>query len=286
MAHTDELGFRIRAIDADGTIQLDNKGGGTTSFYWGHPAVVHTSAGMLPAVVGLPPDFDTARFHFPKDFRSPAALNVGASSAAQVEQLGIKVGDSVTIPKRFRTLLDRRVSIRSLDDRVGCAALVHAVWQIGEKSPRNITFVWSTQEELGLLGAVAYAEASHKTNTTPSTIFAIDTFVSSDSPLESKRYADGILGDGFLVRAIDNSNIVPWKEVQQVQSIAKSHQIPMQYGVTGGGNDGAAFQRYGTTDVALSWPLRNSHSPGEVMDLRDLDALSSIVVALAQEWKQ
>lgn len=286
MAHTDELGFRIRSIDADGTIQLDNKGGGTTSFYWGHPAVVHTSAGMLPAVVGLPPNFDTAQFHFPKDFRSPAMLNVGANSAAEVEQLGIKVGDSITIPKRFRTLLNRRVSIRSLDDRVGCAALVHAVWEMGEKFPRNVTFVWSTQEELGLLGAVAYSEASHKNNTTPSTIFAIDTFVSSDSPLESKRYADGILGDGFLVRAIDNSNIVPWKDVQQVRSIARSHQIRIQYGVTGGGNDGAAFQRYGTTDVALSWPLRNSHSPGEVMDLGDLDALSSIVVALAKEWKQ
>ena len=286
MAHTDELGFRIRSIGADGTIQLDNKGGGTTSFYWGHPAVVHTSTGMLSAVVGLPPNFDTPQFHFPKDFRSPATLNVGASSAAEVERLGIKVGDSVTIPKRFRTLLNRRVSIRSLDDRVGCAALVHAVWEMGEKSPRNVTFVWSTQEELGLLGAVAYAEASHKTNTTPSTIFAIDTFVSSDSPLESKRYADGILGDGFVVRAIDNSNIVPWTAVQQVRSIARSHQIRIQYGVTGGGNDGAAFQRYGTTDVALSWPLRNSHSPGEVMDLGDLDSLSSIVVALAKEWKQ
>jgi len=134
------------------------------------------------------------------------------------------------------------------------------------------------------LGAVAYAESSAKAGTTPETVFAIDTFVSSDSPLESKRYADGVLGQGFLVRAIDNSNIVPWADVQQVQAIATAHHIPVQYGVTGGGNDGAAFQRYGSTDVALSWPLRNSHSPGEVMDLRDLDALASIVTALAREW--
>ncbi len=138
----------------------------------------------------------------------------------------------------------------------------------------------------GASGAVAYAEASHKTNTTPSTIFAIDTFVSSDSPLEPKRYADGILGDGFLVRAIDNSNIVPWKDVQQVRSIARSHQIRVQYGVTGGGNDGAAFQRYGTTDVALSWPLRNSFTRlWEVMDLGDLDSLSSIVVSIGERME-
>jgi putative aminopeptidase FrvX len=209
---------------------------------------------------------------------------VGASTAEEVSQLGIKVGDSVTVPKSFRSLLDRRVSVRSLDDRVGCAALIHAVWELGEKFQRNVTFVWSTREELGLLGAVAYAEAANKAGTVPATVFAIDTFVSSDSPIESPRFADGVLGEGFLVRAIDNSNIVPWADVKQVQSIAKAHNIAMQYGATGGGNDGAAFQRYGATDVALSWPLRNSHSPGEVMDLRDLDALANITAALAREW--
>ncbi len=285
MAHTDELGFRVRSIEPDGTLQLDNKGGGTTSFYWGHPALVHTANGMRGSVVALPPNFDTAQFHFPTDFRTPALLNVGASSADEVSQLGIKAGDTVTVSKTFHPLLDRRVTVRSLDDRVGCAALIHAVWDLGEKFQRNVTFVWSTREELGLLGAVAYAEAANKTGTIPATVFAIDTFVSSDSPIESHRYADGVLGEGFLVRAIDSSNIVPWAEVKQLQSIAKAHNIAMQYGVTGGGNDGAAFQRYGATDVALSWPLRNSHSPGEIMDLRDLDALTNITTALAREWR-
>lgn len=285
MAHTDELGFRISAIDPDGTLQLDNKGGGTTSFYWGHPALVHTANGIRGSVVALPPNFDTAQFHFPTDFRTPASLNVGASSSDEVSQLGIKIGDTVTVQKNFHSLLDRRVSVRSLDDRVGCVALIHAVWDLGEKFQRNVTFVWSTREELGLLGSVAYAEAANKAGTVPATVFAIDTFVSSDSPIESHRFADGVLGEGFVVRAIDNSNIVPWADVMQVQSIANAHHIAVQYGATGGGNDGAAFQRYGATDVALSWPLRNSHSPGEVMDLSDLNALANITAALAREWR-
>jgi len=285
MAHTDELGFRVREIDPNGTLQLDNKGGGTTSFYWGHPALVHTASGIRGSVVALPPNFDTAQFHFPTDFRTPASLNVGASSSDEVSQLGIKIGDTVTVRKSFYSLLDRRVSVRSLDDRVGCVALIYAVWDLGEKFQRNVTFVWSTREELGLLGSVAYAEAANKAGTVPATVFAIDTFVSSDSPIESHRFADGALGEGFVVRAIDNSNIVPWADVMQVQSIAKAHHIAVQYGATGGGNDGAAFQRYGATDVALSWPLRNSHSPGEVMDLSDLDALANITAALAREWR-
>jgi putative aminopeptidase FrvX len=33
--------------------------------------------------------------------------------------------------------------------------------------------------------------------------------------------------------------------------------------------------------MGLSWPGRYSHTPGEVLDLRDLDALSRLVAALA-----
>ena len=284
MAHTDELGFRIKSIAADGTLELDNKGGGSPAFFWGHPAVVHTGAGMLGAVVALPDNFDTSQFHFPSDFRVAAKLNVGASSSDDVSAMGIKVGDFVTIPKHLRTLRDGRVSVRSLDDRVGCTAMVEAVWALGKDFSRDMTFVWSTQEELGLLGAVAFATDANERHSVPDTVFAIDTFVSSDTPLESHRFADGKLGDGFVIRAIDNSNIVPWSAVQRVQTIAGKHSIPVQYGVTGGGNDGAAFARYGATDVALSWPLRYAHSPAEVVDMRDVVALTDIVTALAKEW--
>jgi putative aminopeptidase FrvX len=69
-----------------------------------------------------------------------------------------------------------------------------------------------------------------------------------------------------------------------VVQIAKSNQIPAQYGVTGGGNDGSMFVPYGATDVGLGWPLRYSHSPGEVIDTRDLDALAHIVAALSKSW--
>ena len=87
-----------------------------------------------------------------------------------------------------------------------------------------------------------------------------------------------------MVRAVDNSNIVPHDLVNKVLSIARAQRIPAQYGSTNGGNDGAAFLLYGSIDVALGWPLRYSHSPGEVIDVRDLDALSKIIAAVAGTW--
>ena len=116
-------------------------------------------------------------------------------------------------------------------------------------------------------------------------MFAIDTFVSSDSPLESKRFGNAELGKGFVVRAVDNSNVVPLQYVDRVLALAKENNIPTQYGVTGGGNDGAVFLRYGSVDVALGWPLRYSHSPAEVIDTKDLDALGKIVEVIARKWR-
>lgn len=72
--------------------------------------------------------------------------------------------------------------------------------------------------------------------------------------------------------------------MDRVIKLARDNKIAVQYGVTGGGNDGAVFQRHGSVDIPLSWPLRYAHSPGELIDTRDLDALARIVAVLAKEW--
>ncbi len=108
--------------------------------------------------------------------------------------------------------------------------------------------------------------------------------MSNDSPLEGRRFGNAEIGKGFVVRAVDNSNVVPRKYVERVVQLAQANKIPVQYGVTGGGNDGAVFTRFGSVDVALGWPLRYSHSPAEVIDTRDLEALGRIVAVVAKSW--
>jgi putative aminopeptidase len=83
---------------------------------------------------------------------------------------------------------------------------------------------------------------------------------------------------------VDNSNIVRSDLVEKVIKLARAGQISVQYGVTGGGNDGSAFVRYGSVDVALGWALRYSHSPAEVVDTRDVDSLARIITAIARSW--
>ena len=285
VAHMDEIGFEVKSISKDGRLEVEWRGRGDLSFFAGHPALVHPLAGGHDAIVELPNQWDEPNFTWPKESERAIRVDIGARTPEEVEKLGIKPGDTVTIPKSYRPLLGTRANGRSFDDRVGCAALISAVWALGGPlKDRNVTFVWSTREEIGLVGAAALAKRLAAEGRVPDYVFAVDTFVSSDSPLESKRFADARLGKGFVIRAVDNSNIVPRDAVERLVKLARANQIPVQFGVTEGGNDGSAFVRYGSVDIALGWPLRYSHSPAEVIDTRDVDALTRIVAAIAKHW--
>ncbi|HJZ63831.1 MAG TPA: M20/M25/M40 family metallo-hydrolase [Candidatus Acidoferrum sp.] len=293
IAHTDEIGYEIKKIEDNGRLLVDSVGGGYPQYFLGHAVLIQASSGnKVGGVLELPEGWDKPNFEWPLSLRGMDEgqhVYVGTKSKEETENLGIKAGDWLTIPKEYRPLLGTRANARSFDDRVGCAALIEAVQALGPNPEaalrgRDVTFVWSTEEEVGLKGAAAFAEQAAKEGRVPDFVFAIDTFVSSDSPLEVKRFGDAELGKGFVVRAVDNSNVVPLEYVDRVVKLAKENSIPVQYGVTGGGNDGAVFTRYGSVDVALGWPLRYSHSPGEVIDTKDADALAKIVEVLARSW--
>jgi putative aminopeptidase FrvX len=289
VAHMDEIGYEVKKIEDDGRLQVEVLGGGYTQYFLGHVVLVHKKDGSrIGGVLELPGGWEKVGFEWPMTSRSmdePARVYVGTQSKKETEELGIAGGDFVTVPKEYRELLGTRANGRSFDDRVGCAALIRAANAIGPELPgRDVTFVWSTREEIGLEGAAAFAEQAAKEGRSPDFVFAIDTFVSSDSPLESKRFADAKIGEGFVVRAVDNSNTAPREYVDRVVAMAREHSVPVQYGVTGGGNDGSVFVRYGSVDVAMGWPLRYAHSPAEVIDTKDVDALAKIVEVVARQW--
>jgi len=283
VAHMDEIGWVVREIRDDGALVLDRRGGLLEEHFLGHAVLVHSEKGPVPAVLELPDVYRTERYQ-PVRGRDHVAYT-GAHNREWIEQQGVRVGDFVTVPKKYRKLAGTRVSARSFDDRVGSTALVAALHQLDPaKVDREVIFVWAVREEVGLEGAKHFAERAHEMDGIPDFVFAVDTFVSGDSPLESPRFAQGFLGQGFVVRAVDNSNVAPRPYVDRVVEIARKNNIPVQYGVTSGGNDGAAFVPYGSIDVPIGWPLRYSHSPGEVADLKDVEALARIVAALVKDF--
>jgi putative aminopeptidase FrvX len=278
VAHTDELGYEITAIQEDGTATVRKRGGFFDSLLEAHPVLVHTSRGPVPAVVAPRPNYQRASEAQPK--ADEVLVDFGTTNRQQTDGLGVAKGDTATVRKSFSTLAGTRGSARAIDDRAGCAALLAALARIDPAKVTNrITFAWVVEEETGLAGSGALAERLH-----PAYVFAVDTFVSSDSPVDPQRMALIPLGTGAVLRAVDNSSITPPETVAKIRAMAAARQIPTTVGVTSGGNDGAQFSRFGSTVVPISWPGRYSHSPVEVIDSRDLDALVNLIVMLVNEF--
>jgi putative aminopeptidase FrvX len=275
VAHMDEVGFHVVSIGADGRLLVQPRGGFYPSLWEAQAGLVHTAREAVPAVFEPRRDWYTATQRTP-----PGQLTVfiGATSRQAAEALGVQIGQTVTIPKRMVRLGRHRVLARSLDDRIGCTALLLALRRLDSNTiQRRLTFAWVVEEEIGLVGSRALAA----TLPDVTRVYAVDTFVSSDAPLESQRFAFAPLGLGAVLRAMDSGTVVPRPVIDAVLALARSRGIPLQYGMTAGWNDGASFAANGVVNVPLSWPGRYSHSPVEVADLRDIEALVQLVVTLA-----
>ena len=279
IAHQDEVGFEITSINNDGTVSLRNRGGLYPSLWEGQPALIHfdrsaTETGPPRTLSGVFVPRDTAAN------KQPDALTAWFGVDAQeLKRLGVNSGQSVTAYKSATRLGSTRFTARALDDRAGSTALVLAAARINPAILKHrVILAWSVREETGLEGAMAMAK---RYGAKVKRVFSVDTFVSSDSPIETTRFAFTPLGEGAVIRGLDNSAVVSPAEIDRITRIARLGEIPLQVGSTNGGTDGSDFVRYGAIHASLSWPGRYSHSPVEVLDLRDLEALVQLIHALA-----
>ena len=276
MAHMDEVAYEVIAIARDGTVSLRARGGVVATAWEGQAALLHLprpANGIADTVAGIFLTRDTASV---RRVTTPRAW-FGMDSAALVAR-GVRLGVGVTMPKQSVRLAGARFTGRSMDDRAGSTALLTAVQRLNPATlDHHVLFVWSVQEEGGLNGAQALAARAGISTTR---IYSIDTFVSSESPLESPHFAFVRLGAGPVLRAIENGSISPPAVRTQVQQAARTAGIPLQIGLTQGGTDGTTFTFYGAPNTGLSWPGRYSHTPAEVLDLRDVERLSQLIGAL------
>lgn len=282
IAHMDEVGYQVESIEADGTVNLLRLGGAVASAWEGQPAVLQLDPNInidsLPEAPQLQGVF-LSRSN-PQSKRPDAVQAWFGMNAEQLRAVGVQLGMGVTGYKQGHHMGRFRYASRSLDDRVGTTSLLMAIKNMDpSRLTERVIFAWSVREEGGLIGAGALAKyLSMRTRR----VYSIDTFVSSDTPLESPHFAYAPLGEGPVLRSIENSSMATPYELDRNRNIASDADIDVQLGLTQGGTDGTRFTVYSAPNAGLSWPGRYSHSPAEIADMRDVIKLVDLIQAMAE----
>ena len=176
-AHSDEIGFMVKSIGKDGYLRFDAVGGVPPLLMAGRRVRIN---GHIAGVIGVKSGHlqsTEERSRLPE--AESLYIDVGASSADEVKQLGIGIGDPVAFVSPLTTLNHPDILVgKAIDDRLGCAVLLALMRRLhGSEHRTSIVCVITTQEEVGLRGA---AVAAYKAR--PDCAVAIDTFMSGDTP--------------------------------------------------------------------------------------------------------
>ena len=125
VAHMDETGYIVNDIKNDGRLELKMLGGMLPWLWEAQPATIHLRHKKITGVFEPRLDYLTSK---KRKSNFPLNVNAGFLSKSEALEAGVIIGEtSVTMPKEMIRLNENRVTGRSFDDRVGCAALILAL---------------------------------------------------------------------------------------------------------------------------------------------------------------
>ena len=282
VAHMDEVGWEIESIDSDGIVNLTRLGGVVTTAWEGQAALLQLDPNTdIESLAEAPQLRGVFLTRDQPDTRQPGPIKAWfGMNSEQLMEAGVRSGMGITGYKEGHRMGFYRYASRSLDDRVGTTSLLRAIQKIDPAELQHrVIFAWTVREEGGLRGA---AELARRFGMQSRRVYSIDTFVSSDTPLESPHFANTPLGEGPVLRSVENGGLVIPFELERNKNIAIRANIDVQIGLTQGTTDGTAFTFFGAPNAGLSWPGRYSHSPAEIADLRDIADLVDLILAMAK----
>jgi len=267
-AHMDEIGVIVTYIEENGFLRFAPVGGvppycslyQTVEFENGTKGVVG-----YEEKINLKTELNISKMY----------IDIGASSDKEAEEK-ISIGDTAVFCGQF-VKNGKTVFSKAMDNRAGVYVLINALKNVKD-SENDLYFVFTVQEELGLRGARACANAIN-----PDMALCIDVTDTGDTPNCNTMAVK--LGKGACIKFMDSS-IITHKEINDIlKEAAKTKNVDVQYEVlTFGGTDAGAIHTSGVGVMtgAISIPTRYIHTPRECVNTDDLES----AIAIASEFAQ
>jgi endoglucanase len=285
-AHVDAIGLMVAGF-VDGFLRIDPVGTLDPRILAYQPVTVHAHAGRdLPGViVPVPP---VLRADEDKDKKETAGyddllVELGLP-ARRVTQL-VRPGDLISFASEPTELLGSKLSGHSLDNRASLAALTLALESLpGTSHAWDVWFVATVQEETSFAGA---ATSAHALN--PDMALILD--VTYGKGPGSHSWETFPLGGGPTIGI--GPEMHPFL-VKRLKRVADELSIPVAFEpipeLSSTETDAFQLSRHGIPTALIEIPLRNMHTPVEVVALDDITRaarlISGFIASLESDFLQ
>lgn len=275
-AHIDQVGLIVTFIDDNGFVGVGACGSPDLKTLLAQSVTIHGKKDVLGVVSTLPP-------HVSKSSKERTAPEIGeifidvGLSKEKAEEF-ISLGDRITVNSTFRELSDTRVSAPAIDNRSGVCAVLCALEMLkGKKTAYNIAVCFSCREETGESGA-----KMNGFKIQPDEAIVVD--VSFGNTPDSSEKDTAKLGSGVMIgfsAGLDKEMSNKLCTLSQNAGISFTREI--MPGSTGTNADAIGVSGRGVKCCTLSLPIRYMHTAVETADIRDIEAVASLICEYAEE---
>ena len=272
-AHSDEVGFMVRAIRPNGTLDFIPLGGWNASSVSAHRVLIRNNRGeWIPGIVASkPPHFLSEADRNKAPEIGSMVIDVGASSDREIrEDFQISIAAPITPDVRFEYRQDHDIMIgKAFDNRLGSAGIIAALRELsGDDLQVNVTGAFAAQEEVGLRGATVTAQTVK-----PDIAICFEGTPADDTVSDS--YAiQTALKKGPMLRHIDAKMITNPRFQRFALDTARDKGIPFQEAIrTGGATNGGVIHLSGKAIpvIVIGIPARYIHTHYSIASYSDFE---------------
>jgi endoglucanase len=266
-AHLDVIGLAVAHVPDSALVAVHELGRSRAGVAYGQRVEIRTKDGVVPGVIARKVK-DNEKVDWDQLY-----VDVGARDGDEARAL-VAPGDPMVVVAPPLELANGRIASRSLDNRAGVYVALEA---LRRAEGANLAVVAAAQEELGAFGARAAAHALR-----PDVAIAIDVTYATDVPGDDPGTAGHhALGGGaaiFRGPAVNPRVFELLVEAARAEGIDHTIETGMK---TYTDADVTFAAGEGIPTGLVSIPLRNMHSPIEIVELGDLEACIRLLVAFA-----
>lgn len=272
--HADEISLFVTGYNGDGSLQVTRNGGVRTKLYMGCKVRVLTESGEMYGVMGVNPGLLKKETVDADDL----FVDIGCSTKEEAEKL-VPLGSFVLHDTDVRPLQNGRFAGRAFDDRIGVYIIFEAAKKAAAAGTRACVLCTATTGE-ETTGRGAYFAASRLK---PDCCVSVDVTYATDYKGADEGGSVSLgKGGAICIGSVPNARINAL-----LAQCAEELNLPVQYeaypGRTGTDSDTMLRTGEGVPQALFSIPLRYMHSPAEILDEKDVDAMVDVLALFLQK---